>query len=65
MTVKTLSVKCPNCVKQVIMNDSSPFRPFCSQRCRSLDFGEWASEAHVIEGKEITEDDLWSSEHEE
>ncbi|MBC7604496.1 MAG: DNA gyrase inhibitor YacG, partial [Ramlibacter sp.] len=21
-----------------------PFRPFCSERCKSMDFGAWASE---------------------
>lgn len=62
MTVKTLSVKCPNCDKQVIMNSASLFKPFCSDRCKSIDFGGWASETHVIEGKELTEDDLWSGE---
>ncbi len=35
-------VKCPNCQKAVAWLASSKFRPFCSERCRVLDLGEWA-----------------------
>ncbi len=63
MNVKTLSVNCPVCKKEVLMTPESPFRPFCSKRCQLIDLGEWASESRVIEGKSIQEndqDDLWS-----
>ncbi|WP_075185854.1 DNA gyrase inhibitor YacG [Teredinibacter haidensis] len=59
MTVKTLAVKCPTCSKQVLMTDEFPFRPFCSDRCKTIDFGGWAAEQHLIEGDE-TESDNWS-----
>ena len=41
-------VKCPTCQKLVEWSEKSTFRPFCSDRCRLIDLGEWASEKHVI-----------------
>ena len=43
-------VNCPTCAKEVPWNEQSPFRPFCSERCKLIDLGEWASEGHVIAG---------------
>jgi endogenous inhibitor of DNA gyrase (YacG/DUF329 family) len=31
-------------------NEKSPFRPFCSERCRLIDLGAWAGEDHRIPG---------------
>ena len=53
MEIKTLSVKCPVCNTEVLMTKDSPYRPFCSQRCKLIDFGDWASENHKIEGENI------------
>lgn len=41
-------VKCPSCQKQVEWSEKSKFRPFCSDRCRLIDLGEWASEKNII-----------------
>jgi uncharacterized protein len=38
---------CPICKKETIWNDN-PFRPFCSERCRVMDLGKWASEHYRI-----------------
>ncbi len=46
-----LKVNCPTCKKDVVWNEQSQFRPFCSKRCQLIDLGEWANESHVIEGK--------------
>ena len=43
-TKKTL--KCPICKKGVAFDD--PEMPFCSERCRIIDLGNWASEKYVI-----------------
>lgn len=59
MTVKTLSVPCPTCKKQVLMTKEFPYRPFCSERCKLIDLGEWASESHRIEGEPVHKDDEW------
>ncbi|WP_455374570.1 DNA gyrase inhibitor YacG [Kaarinaea lacus] len=47
--VKT--VKCPTCGKLVEWNSEHPWRPFCCERCKLIDLGEWASESHRIEGE--------------
>ncbi|WP_188149887.1 DNA gyrase inhibitor YacG [Teredinibacter waterburyi] len=59
MTVKTLSVACPVCKSPVLMTEEFPHRPFCSDRCKMIDFGDWASENQRIEGESV-EDELWS-----
>lgn len=48
-----LIVNCPTCEKEVIWSPASPYRPFCSQRCRLIDLGEWADEKRTIAGSEI------------
>jgi endogenous inhibitor of DNA gyrase (YacG/DUF329 family) len=37
-------VACPTCKGNSVFNASNVFRPFCSERCKNLDFGAWASE---------------------
>lgn len=46
-------VKCPTCQKQVEWTESSSFRPFCSDRCRLIDLGDWANEKNIIQNEEI------------
>jgi len=48
-----ISLQCPTCKKTVLWNDTFPFRPFCSDRCRLIDLGEWASENHRIAGDSL------------
>jgi endogenous inhibitor of DNA gyrase (YacG/DUF329 family) len=43
-------IKCPICKKETAWDDN-PFRPFCSQRCRLIDLGQWASEDYRIPGE--------------
>lgn len=43
-----LTVKCPTCGKPVVWTDTSRFRPFCSDRCKQIDLGAWASEKYAI-----------------
>ena len=52
-------VKCPRCGKQVEYEDNE-FRPFCSERCKLIDFGAWADEEYALpaENNEITEEDI-------
>ncbi|MDZ7662329.1 DNA gyrase inhibitor YacG [Thiohalophilus sp.] len=45
-----LVVKCPTCGKPVSWDENAKWRPFCSDRCRLIDLGEWASESHRIPG---------------
>jgi len=44
-------VKCPTCGKPVPWTPESRWRPFCSERCRLIDLGEWASESYRVPGE--------------
>lgn len=48
-----IKLNCPTCQKVILWSDEFPFRPFCSDRCRLIDLGEWASESHRIPGKPV------------
>ena len=41
-------VKCPTCRRPVEWSAKSPYRPFCSDRCRLIDLGAWFNETHKI-----------------
>ena len=41
-------VRCPSCGGDSVYAPSNPWRPFCSQRCRSIDLGAWASESFRV-----------------
>lgn len=43
---RTLKLRCPICKKAVKSTDAD--FPFCSDRCRLLDLGKWASGGYVI-----------------
>jgi len=43
---RRLKLRCPICKKPVI--STAPDFPFCSDRCREIDLGKWASGAYVI-----------------
>lgn len=38
-----IKVKCPICEKEVAWTADNIYRPFCSERCKLIDLGEWAS----------------------
>jgi endogenous inhibitor of DNA gyrase (YacG/DUF329 family) len=40
------SLRCPTCRKVVLRTDAE--FPFCSERCRLIDLGKWASGAYVV-----------------
>jgi len=46
MEVRT--VRCPACGGDSRYVSSNPYRPFCSERCKNMDFGAWASEAFRV-----------------
>ncbi len=45
-TKKISSLRCPSCRTLVLKSD--PYFPFCSERCRLIDLGKWASGGYVI-----------------
>ncbi len=48
---KDVVVDCPACGRKTPFSASNRWRPFCSQRCKSLDLGAWAAERYRIAGK--------------
>lgn len=58
-TKKPAIVSCPQCAKDVIWDkEISPFRPFCCERCKLIDLGQWASESYSIPVDERMDEDL-------
>jgi endogenous inhibitor of DNA gyrase (YacG/DUF329 family) len=43
---KVVSLRCPTCRTLVLRDD--PDFPFCTERCRLIDLGKWASGAYVV-----------------
>jgi endogenous inhibitor of DNA gyrase (YacG/DUF329 family) len=41
-------VTCPTCGGESIYSPQNPYRPFCSERCRNVDFGAWATENYRV-----------------
>ncbi|WP_394129291.1 DNA gyrase inhibitor YacG [Shewanella maritima] len=52
-------VNCPICKKSVPWQPSSEFKPFCSERCKLIDLGDWADEKHAIPVKTPTDPDMF------
>ena len=38
-------VVCPTCSGPSVFGQNNRFRPFCSERCKNVDLGAWASES--------------------
>tara|TARA_B100001564_G_scaffold126776_1_gene105843 strand:- start:376 stop:543 length:168 start_codon:yes stop_codon:yes gene_type:complete len=39
---------CPQCDKATDLSPANVFRPFCSEKCKLIDFGTWANEEKLI-----------------
>jgi uncharacterized protein len=50
-------VSCPTCGKPVAWSRLQRWRPFCSERCKLIDLGDWIDERHRIPGDEVDESD--------
>jgi hypothetical protein len=51
-----MKVKCPTC-RQRTEWENNPFRPFCSERCKLIDLGAWATGEYIIQGELDDESD--------
>jgi endogenous inhibitor of DNA gyrase (YacG/DUF329 family) len=45
-------VKCPTCESAVEWKADSKWRPFCSERCKLIDLGDWIEEKNRISDNE-------------
>lgn len=61
-------IKCPSCHKRIAYDTTLPCRPFCSERCKTMDTAAWATEAYAIPGESVPinpEGTVSAPEHEE
>lgn len=49
MDNKTI-IPCPTCHKTQLWDIQNSYRPFCSERCKLIDLGEWVDESRKIPG---------------
>ncbi len=54
-TVRT--VRCPQCGRPAVYAPENPFRPFCSERCRLIDLGQWADESYRVPAEPVQDHD--------
>jgi endogenous inhibitor of DNA gyrase (YacG/DUF329 family) len=47
---------CPVCRKITRYHPDNPYRPFCSERCRLIDLGEWLEEGYRVAGEPAVPD---------
>ncbi|HLM55659.1 MAG TPA: DNA gyrase inhibitor YacG [Pyrinomonadaceae bacterium] len=45
-------MKCPICRRPTTYSKENSFRPFCSERCKLIDFGAWANEEYSVPSEE-------------
>ncbi|MBI4123503.1 MAG: DNA gyrase inhibitor YacG [Betaproteobacteria bacterium] len=45
-------VPCPRCGRRAPFSAENQWRPFCSERCRLIDLGLWASEGYRVPSEE-------------
>lgn len=53
---RAMRIRCPIC-RQATTWEENPWKPFCSERCKLIDLGAWASEDYRIAGKKEEEED--------
>jgi uncharacterized protein len=59
--VKPRKVACPRCGTLAEYSAENKWRPFCSERCRMIDLGKWASDEYRLP-QELRDDEKEGSE---
>jgi endogenous inhibitor of DNA gyrase (YacG/DUF329 family) len=54
---KTVVVACPICAVAVTWSAENRWKPFCSERCKMIDLGQWAAETYRVPAEEQAPDD--------
>jgi endogenous inhibitor of DNA gyrase (YacG/DUF329 family) len=57
MPPKPKIVTCPTCGGDSVYAPENAYRPFCSERCRNVDLGAWASESFRVPTEAPPEDE--------
>lgn len=55
------TVRCPTCGGPSLYAPENAWRPFCSERCRNVDLGAWASESYRVPAEAPPDDDASGS----
>ena len=50
-------VTCPSCGGDSVYSVTNVYRPFCSERCKQMDLGAWASEEFRVPAEAPPEDE--------
>ena len=50
-------VPCPRCGQPALFAPENKWRPFCSERCKLIDLGQWASEGYRVPVEDQQPDD--------
>ena len=48
-----IKLNCPTCKSSIVWNKKNPSKPFCSERCKLIDLGEWADESYTIASQTV------------
>jgi endogenous inhibitor of DNA gyrase (YacG/DUF329 family) len=56
-----MKLKCPIC-KQTVDSETTTEFPFCSERCRERDLGNWATEKYKVAAPMMDESELEETE---
>lgn len=65
MTIKKENIACPICGKKGTWTAENKYKPFCSERCKITDLGEWASETRRVPGEPANPSELPDDDKEE
>lgn len=55
--MKMLTVTCPRCKKKFNYY-SSEFRPFCTEKCRLIDLGQWLNETYTVPAQKLNPEEI-------
>jgi endogenous inhibitor of DNA gyrase (YacG/DUF329 family) len=50
-------VACPRCGVAAPFSPDNKWRPFCSERCKMIDLGDWAAERYRVPVQEEKKDE--------
>lgn len=49
-------MRCPSCRKAITSESDRKWLPFCSERCKLIDLGDWLNEEHRIPSDEMPDE---------
>jgi endogenous inhibitor of DNA gyrase (YacG/DUF329 family) len=58
-----VTVRCPTCNHPVEWSQRSPYRPFCSRRCKLIDLGAWLDGSNHIPGAPLDDESFMTSDN--